>query len=203
MKRLLGLIAFAIICAINLNGQKLVRSIILINGEPYIADLTVNGSVVDRYQKVPDYFNSNLKDEQIIAIAEKKGLISEGNIELYADKLDNDDIPSLNSFRPSFDDISDNKQYIAFSRNRAILNQQAVDQIRNISDAYQSGKVSKVTVNAYHFDTEASRILARNRGNAITDLLVTFGLPETNIEVNMPYGKEDDQLYYVYLSFQP
>lgn len=203
MKRLLVLIAFAIICAINLNGQKLVRSIILINGEPYIADLTVNGSVVDRYQKVPDYFNSNLKDEQIIAIAEKKGLISEGNIELYADKLDNDDIPSLNSFRPSFDDISDNKQYIAFSRNRAILNQQAVDQIRNISDAYQSGKVSKVTVNAYHFDTEASRILARNRGNAITDLLVTFGLPETNIEVNMPYGKEDDQLYYVYLSFQP
>lgn len=185
----------------SVEAQKVIRSIILINGEPYIADLTSNGSVLDRYQKVPEYFTSQLNDEQIIAMAEKKGLISEGTIELYAESLDSEDIPSLSEFRPDIESITASKQYIAFTRNRAILNQKAVDQIRAISDAYQAGNLSSVIINAYHMDTESSRILARNRGNAITDLLITFGMPQSNIEINMPYGNQDDQLYYVYLSF--
>lgn len=182
-------------------AQGTVRSIILVNGEPFIADLTVNGSVVAKYQKVPDYFTNGLDDKAIIANAERQGLKSEGSIELYADNLDDAPIPALSEFRSISDDNIDSKQYVAFSRGRAILNRQSVDQIRAISDAYQTGQISEVVINAYHNDTEQSRILAKNRGKAISDLMTTFGMSPTSIQVNMPYGSESDQLYYVYLSF--
>ena len=185
----------------DLIGQNNTRSIILINGEPFIADISVNGSIVAKYQNVPDYFTNNLDDQQIIARAEKKGLLAGGSIELYADNLEDDKIPDINSFKKLSADPADKKQYIAFSRGRAILNRVSVDQIRAISDAYTAKKISSITINAYHKDTEESRILASNRGNAISRLLNTFGVDNNDIQVNMPYGADGDQLYFVYLSF--
>jgi hypothetical protein len=201
MIRPLLLFAIALFTFFDLIGQNNIRSIVLINGEPFIADLSVNGSIVAKYQNVPDYFTNGLDDQQIIALAEKKGLISGGSLELYTDNLDDDKIPDISTFKNISTEPSNNKQYIAFSRGRAILNRVSVDQIRAISDAYTENKISSITINAYHKDTEESRILAANRGNAISRLLSTFGVNSNDIQVNMPYGADGDQLYFVYLSF--
>ncbi len=196
----LRLIAIMSVLTIGiLSGQNDVkRSIILVNGVAHIADLTTNGSIVAQYQAIPNYFDNQLSDEQIIANAETQGLENGGSLELYADNLDTD-VPDITSFRRIDADKANSKQYIAFSRDRALLNRQAVDQIRTISDAYTAGQITQVTINSYHKDDIKSRTLAENRSKAIMDLLSTFGVDKSAIQVNLPYGTEDENLYFVYL----
>ncbi len=176
------------------------RTIVLINGTAHIVDLSTNGSILAQYQSIPDYFNSTKTNEQIIAEYETKGLNNLGQIELYTD-YNQGKMPELSSFKKSEIVLDENKQYIAFSRGRAILNQKAVDQIRLISDAYQRNEIREIIINSYHDDSVRQRILAKNRSKAISDLLNTFGVQSKNIQINMPYGQENNQLYFVYLSF--
>ena len=79
------------------------------------------------------------------------------------------------------------------------LNKKAVDQIRALADSFQNQEINEIIINAYHDDTSRQRLLAENRSMAIKDLLVTFGVNEFQIQRNLPYGNEGDQLYFVYL----
>lgn len=201
MRQFIAFLVFSVF-TISAFAQNAKRAIILVNGTAVVADLASNGSVVQRYQSIPSYFNNNLSDQQIIAQAEASGLRPEGELQLYAESIDEEVIPQLSTFRKTEDFTADGEcQYIAFSRGRALLNQQAVDQVRSIADAYLSGRIAKINISSYHRDSNASRTLAQNRANALVDLLTTFGMSLDAIEVRTPYGIEADHLYHVYLSF--
>lgn len=187
----------------QLEAQDNKRAIILINGTAYVADLAPNGSILHRYQSVPDYFSNGATDQQIIAKAESQGLNSDGSLELYAESLDSELVPDIQTFRRVEDYLAEGEsQYIAFSRDRALLNQKAVDQVRSIADAFVAGRLSRLTIRSFHHDTTKSRTLANNRSKALFDLLTTFGMSASAIDIETPYGAEDDQLYYVYLTFE-
>ena len=189
-------IVFCIFCVYQATSQEVKRSVILINGVAHVADLSTTGSVIAYYQSIPNYFNNPLSDKEIIAQAERIGLSNKGQVELYTN---NPQEPELSKFRRVTEFTSDQRQYIAFSTGRAILNKTAVDQIRDLADLYQNQEISEIIINAYHDDTRRQRLLAENRSKAIRDLLITFGVNEQNIQRNLPYGNEGDQLYFVYL----
>ncbi len=195
MRFVFSLLFLSISC-LTLQSQDVKRAVILINGVAHVADLSNTGSVIAFYQSIPDYFNSSLSDSQIIARVERQGLSTEGKVDLYTNT---EEEPELTDFKRVQEYSVDQKQYISFSRGRAILNKKAVDQIRALADSFQDQEISEIIINAYHDDTARQRLLAENRSKAIKDLLVTFGVTEFQIQRNLPYGNEGDQLYFVYL----
>jgi len=188
-------LVFVLFTVIASSGQQAQRAIILINGIAHIADLSPNGSVIAFYQSLPDYFKSGDSDQAFIARLEQQGLTERGSLDLYADQDD----PLQTNFARVQEYTADEKQYIAFTRGRAILSRDAVSQIKSLADAYRSNEISEVIINAYHDDSQRQKRLALNRSKAIKDLLETFGIPNNHIQRNAPYGDEGDQLYFVYL----
>ncbi len=188
-------LVFVLFTVIASSGQQAQRAIILINGIAHIADLSPNGSVIAFYQSLPDYFKSGDSDQAFIARLEQQGLTERGSLDLYADQDD----PLQTNFERVQEYTADEKQYIAFTRGRAILSRDAVSQIKSLADAYRSNEISEVIINAYHDDSQRQKRLALNRSKAIKDLLETFGIPNNHIQRNAPYGDEGDQLYFVYL----
>ena len=196
MMRKIAPLLFLLLLSSTLLSQDIKRGVILINGVAHVADLSNTGSVIAFYQSIPNYFNTDLSDSQIIARVEQQGLNSEGKVDLYTNS---EDEPKLMDFKRVKEYSVDQKQYISFSRGRAILNKKAVDQIRALADSFQNQEINEIIINAYHDDTSRQRLLAENRSMAIKDLLVTFGVNEFQIQRNLPYGNEGDQLYFVYL----
>ena len=188
-------IVFLLFAVVTASSQQAQRAIILINGIAHIADLSPNGSVIAFYQALPNYFNSNDSDQEFIALLEQQGLKERGSLDLYADRDD----PLQTNFARVQEYAGNEKQYIAFTRERAILSRDAVSQIKSLADAYRSNEISEVIINAYHDDSQRQKRLALNRSKAIKDLLETFGIPTNQIQRNAPYGDEGDQLYFVYL----
>lgn len=194
-------IAFFLIIA-NASAQQAQRTVIMINGKTHLADVAQDGSIIARYQQIPDYFNGTLSDDQVIASIERSGLQSDGQISFYASDLDDNTPPILSSFSYETEVPNSEERFILFSRNRAILNQQAVDKIRSIADQYEVGRLNQITMQAYYSETEASVILARNRTKAIKDLLMTFGMPENQISIETVRGNQDAHPYIVYLTIR-
>jgi outer membrane protein OmpA-like peptidoglycan-associated protein len=188
-------IAIILLAALTAYSQQSQRAIILINGIAHIADLSPNGSVIAFYQSLPDYFKSNDSDQSFIARLEQQGLTEGGSLDLYADQDD----PLQTDFARIKEYSGDERQYIAFTRGRAILSRDAVSQIKSLADAYRSNEIKEVIINAYHDNSQRQKRLALNRSKAIKDLLETFGIPYKQIQRNAPYGDEGDQLYFVYL----
>ena len=188
-------IAFIFFSALTAFSQQSQRAIILINGIAYVADLSPNGSVIAFYQSLPDYFKSRDSDESFIARIEQQGLTEGGSLDLYADQDD----PLQSNFARVEEYSGDEKQYIAFTRGRAILSKDAVNQIKSLANAYRSNDITEVIINAYHDNSQRQKRLALNRSKAIKDLLGAYGVPYSQIQRNAPYGDEGDQLYFVYL----
>ncbi len=174
-------------------SQEPFKAIVLINGDPFIVDLAGNGSILVRYQRVPDYFSSTTSDLAIIDQYSRQGLIAEQGLDFYREQIDS---PSA-----ATTEVMTGEQYIEFSQNRAVLNREAVDQVRAISDAFQEGRFRTVTIVSYHHDTLGSRTLAQNRSKAIADLLNTFGVPLENIIIELPYNARGSDISFVNLRF--
>lgn len=188
----IALIYFLSIAAFSQQSQ---RAIILINGIAHVADLSPTGSVIAFYQSLPDYFDSSDSDQSFIARLEEQGLTEGGSLDLYADQDD----PLKSNFARVKEYSEEEKQYISFTRGRAILSKDAVNQIKSLADAYRSNDINEVIINAYHDNSQRQKRLALNRSKAIKDLLGAYGVPYSQIQRNAPYGDEGDQLYFVYL----
>ena len=187
--------------AFHLHAQNPSKAIVLINGQPFVVELMSDGSIFKKYQGVPKYFSMTSTDEAIIDQLSKQGLIEDSDFSVLRDT---EETPQFGAGPAKIDgiDVLNDQQYISFSLQRAILNRDAVNQVRAIADAYQEGRFARVFINAYHTDSERSRRLARNRANAIADLMETFGVNPSAINVNLPVTLNENALSFVNVAFE-
>lgn len=190
-----------LVFAFHLYAQNPTKAIVLINGQPFVVELMSDGTILKKYQGVPKYFSMAATDEAIIDQLSKQGLIEDSDFSVFRDT---DSVPEFGEGPAEIDgiDVLRDQQFISFSLQRAILNRDAVDQVRTIANAYQEGRFSRVFINAYHTDTERSRRLATNRANAIADLMETFGVKPSAINVNLPVTLNESSLSFVNVGFE-
>jgi len=185
---------------ISTSAQQPFKAIVLINGAPFLVDLAYDGSIAHKFQNVPNYFTQSTTDKEIISQLANQGLIEDDDFSVFQRPTASTTLTS----KPDYVDgvtIFRDRQFISFSLQRAVLNREAVTQVRAIADAYQEKRFEKVMINAYHIDTPESRILARNRANAIADLMETFGVSPGSINVNLPVTLRENNLSFVNISF--
>ncbi len=150
------------------------KAIVLINGDAYLVDLEEDGTIAAMYQKIENYFTTRESHGSILARLTRGERSSSGSIVFYEKEIEPEVSFSNENKLPI---RSGNSQYIGFSPFRALLQTEAVNQIRRIAKEYGRGKISGIHIYSYHNDTYRARALARNRSQAIKDLLSAFGVP--------------------------
>ena len=177
---------------------ELIRTIVLINGLPYMVDVTEEGDILEIYQNVPEYFSSTSGHENLVQQYSKDLKPQIASITFF--EKQEEPVPSF-SEENSQPIILGNNQYIGFSPERAILLAAAVDQIRLISESFQRGEIRNISITSYHIDTYRSRSLARNRASAIKGLLEAFGMPKSLITARNIDVTPDAKLDFLKVEF--
>ena len=196
--RSIALATIVFMCMV-FQSNEIIKAIVLINGEAFLVDVTLNGNIVTTYQKINNYFKTS-ESHQSILTRLSKGERSESGSSIVFYEKESEPIPSFTEENKS-PIAAGNAQYLGFSPRRAILQTAAVDQIRKIADEYQSGRIQSIGITSYHEDSYESRSLARNRSQAIKDLLHAFGVSYDVISEDMPFGGAGVKSDYVRVQF--
>lgn len=141
------------------DGDNLKKTIILINGAPFLVDLDENGKVVYNYLLVSDYFKSDESHENLVEKAEE----------------DYDEEIAMLS----------NSRLIIFDETSALLNEAAIDNIRELANQYNRGILQNINITAGHEETEDDEIKVEDRISAISQLLLDFGVEEGDISADI------------------
>lgn len=175
------------------------KAIVLINGEAYLVDITEKGTITATYQKITNYFQTSESHSSILSrLTEAPRAEGGGRIVFYEKEVEP---PIPFEIENELPIINGNAQYIGFSPLRALLKKEAVDQIRNIARQYQSGVIQTIRITSQHRDSYQSRALARNRAQAIHDLLEAFGVTTSIIVQDIPYAFPGEKTDFVKISF--
>lgn len=201
MKRftmLFAIILFSIL-AMSFQLNDPVKAIVLINGEAYLVDITPKGNITATYQKINNYFSSNESHNALLTRLSKGSREEGSNSIVFYEKESEPIVPfTIENKQPV---SPGNAQYIGFSPRRALLKTDAVNQIRVIAKQYKEGIIQRVHITSNHRDTYESRALARNRAQAIGDLLTAFGLPPSIIEKDNPFAGPGSNTDFVQINF--
>lgn len=198
-RTILALTCTLMLLSFTTNINESDKAIVLINGEAYLVDVNEKGTIITTYQKIENYFSTSESHNSILTRLSMGAIADDGKKIIFYEK-ESEPIPSYSSENNS-PVLSGNAQYIGFSPRRALLKKTAVDQIRKIAKGYESGSITSITVNAFHQDNYESRALARNRANAISGLLIAFGVNESAINTETPYGGPNTKTDYVNVAF--
>jgi len=171
------------------------KAIVLINGEAYLVDLTESGNISATYQKINNYFNSSESHNAILARLSNGSLSENGTSIVFYEKEVEPEVSFAAENKAAI--TPGNAQYVGFSPRRALLQKQAVDQIRAIANQYQNGIIQSISITSHHRDTYESRSLARNRAKAIYDLLGAFGVSTGIIQMDTPYAPPGSKTDFV------
>ena len=174
------------------------KAIVLINGSPYLVDVTEKGNILTIYQEVQNFFTSSASPKSLLASASANAVKQSGGFVFFENE--EEPVPSF-SVENEQPITYGNDQYIGFSPERALLLKKAVDQIRRISEAVGDGTIRQIKITSFHKDTFRSRSLARNRASAIKDLLGAFGVSNAIIDVVQNKGEEGTKFDFVEVSF--
>jgi len=175
MKKLLILLSL-VTCVICASAQSSVRTVVLINGEPYLAEVSTNGDILQRYQKVDNYFSTKESHGSIVSRLSKQAQPTGEPIVLFEKEAE--PVPSYTEENKA-PILTGESQYIGFSPDKAILTKSAVD----------------------HVDSYRSRSLARNRARGIKELLGAFGTTrnKVNFEIrDASFGTKVDFVQVVF-----
>ena len=140
-------------------GENLKKTIILINGAPFLVDINEEGRIIQNYLLVQDYFVSNESHENLVEKAEEE----------YEDE-----IAMLN-----------NSRLIIFDETSALLNEAAIDNIRDLANLYNRGTLQNINITAGHVENEDDGITVDDRINAISQMLEDFGVKEGDISADV------------------
>jgi len=140
-------------------GDNLKKTIILINGAPFLVEVNEEGKVVYNYLPVHDYFVSNESHDNLVEKAEEK----------YEEELA----------------LLSNSRLIIFDETSSLLNESAVDNIRELAKLYNRGVLQNINITAGHVEKENDEITADDRINAISQLLSDFGVKEGDISADV------------------
>jgi len=156
---LFSLITTTTTYATPINNDKLFKTIILINGAPFLVELDNEGNVIHNYIMVSDYFNSSESHEDLISIASNE----------YESE-----IAAMNKSR-----------LIIFNEESSLLNDTAVDNIRDLAKLYSKGLLQNINITAGQVEENDDEGTATFRIDAITQLLQDFGVREGDISANV------------------
>ena len=171
---LVSLIFFASAFNLNANDDRspytlmnkyLIKTIILINGTPFLVDLDEEGDVVRNYVMVADYFES---------LESHESMVSRMSTEYEAEMAH-----------------LQNSRLIIFPEDLALLNDTAVDNIRDVARLYSKGFLQNINITASHDDDNSDEALANYRVDAVYQLLTDFGVEEGDISADMKIYKSD------------
>ncbi|MEE9373300.1 MAG: hypothetical protein V3V00_09630 [Saprospiraceae bacterium] len=146
-------------------GDELKKTIILINGAPFLVDIDHNGKVVNNYLLVHNYFTSNDSHENLVVKAESE----------YEEE-----VAFLNSSR-----------LIIFNETSTLLNEVAVNNIRDLANLYNRGVLQNVNITAGQVSKDIDEPNTESRINAITQLLRDFGVKEGDISADIKLYRSD------------
>jgi len=171
---LVSLIFFASAFNLNANDDRspyalmnkyLIKTIILFNGTPFLVDLDEEGDVVRNYVMVADYFES---------LESHESMVSRMSTEYEAEMAH-----------------LQNSRLIIFPEDLALLNDTAVDNIRDVARLYSKGFLQNINITASHDDDNSDEALANYRVDAVYQLLTDFGVEEGDISADMKIYKSD------------
>lgn len=151
------------------------RTIILIDGDPYLVDLDMDGDLVDAIAPVPDYFVS---EESHLALV---------------DRVSDDYESELANIK---------SRLLIFDEDSALMNQGAVDHVRDLARLYSKGYIDEISIEAAHEDTFKDEALAAYRIATVYQMLKDFGVKEEDIFADMKYYKSDLPNVYVRMNIQ-
>ena len=180
------------------SSPKTITTVVLINGDPVLVDLTEKGDITAIYQSIPEYFTTPKSHESIVAQASAVKPTSRGTLTAYSKETEPTPSYTVENTQPI---TAGADQYIGFSPIRALLLDNAVIQIRKISRSLRSGEISQVAITSYHNEDFRSKALSRNRADAIKDLLIAFGASASSISISSTPRGPDAKIDYVRLTF--
>jgi len=173
--------------------SSLKRTIILINGDPHLVVIDDRGNLVETIQAVPYYFASDLTHEEIVAGLSRQ--LKDENSVFYANNEDRfvskDEI-----------DVAENVELIQFLPQKALLNREAVNRIRQIANEYRKGGIDKISLSIIQKSTNVSRLLTENRMNSVKDLMVAFGVDSTDLLTSIDRREGYDDNPFVRVSYK-
>lgn len=198
MIRSVLLVFFMVIGSVSKGQETPIRTIVLINGKPFMADLTEKGDLIEIFQKVDNYFTTRESHNAMVTRLSKIATPQASQIVFF----EKEEEPVLSFSAENTRPITyGNSQYIGFSPGRALLLKAAVDQIRRISDSYRKGEIQSISVTSFQNPSFRSRSLARNRAKAIRDLLGSFGVPNSVVQTQNIKVTPDAKVDFVQVKF--
>lgn len=174
------------------------KAVVLINGTPYLVDITPDGNITNTYQRINDYFSTPESDASIVSRLSKTAVPTNSKIVFF--EKEEEPIPSFSEENKA-PILTGAEQYIGFSPDRALLQKAGVDQIRKIADGYRTSTINSINVISYHIGNYRSKSLARNRADAIKDLLNAFGVSNSKISTQTVQGGADTKVDFVHVTF--
>jgi hypothetical protein len=141
------------------------KTIILINGTPFLVEMNSDGDILENYAMVPDYFETEENHEIIVA--------------RVSDEYDSEMAMSMTT------------RLIIFDEDQALLNDFAVHHIREVATLYSKGYLQNVNIVASHSSAHDDEALAAYRIETIYQLLKDFGVREGDISADMKIYKSD------------
>lgn len=135
------------------------KTIILINGAPFLVDIDENGKVINNYLLVQDYFISDDSHADLVVKAEEE----------YEEEVA----------------ILNNTRLIIFNESSSLLNEIAVDNIRELATLYNNGVLQNINITAGHVEKENDDATVEDRIGAISQLLHDFGVKEGDISADI------------------
>lgn len=175
-----------------------IKAVVLINGAAHLVDVSRDGNISNVYQRIDNYFTTKEGHASIVKRLSKDAQPDGSQIAFF--NKEEEPLPSFTEENKLPVKI-DGQQYIGFSPGRALLQKAGVDQIRKIAKGYRNGGISAIRIDSYYEDNYRSKSLARNRAQAIKDLLQAFGMPEVNIATSTAQGSIEVKVDFVQLSF--
>lgn len=148
--------------ATSLNDDN--RTIILINGAPFVVNLDQKGDLVETIAWVPEYFASSESHNDIVSRIADDYEVEKNNIK---------------------------SRLLIFEEDKAILDYMAVEHIRDMSRLYSKGYIQSINISAAHTNDFEDEALAANRINVIYQMLKDFGVDDNGITADMKHYKSD------------
>ena len=141
------------------------RTIILINGTPFLVEMDNDGNLLKNISVVSDYFETNESHENLVRKAS----------DVYEEELAR----------------LDNSRLIIFEEENSILNNVAINNIRDLATKYNQGLLQNIRLTAGQTQSLGDESLTGYRVQAIFQMLVDFGVEATDISADFKVYKSE------------
>ncbi len=199
MKTLLILLVFGVSATNAWSQSSTVRSVVLIDGIPFLADISSSGDILQKFQRIDDYFSTQESHNSIVSRLSESPQPAGESIVLF--EKQKEPVPTFTEENKA-PILTGENQYLGFSPDKAILTKSAVDQIRKIADQHQEGQINDIFIISYHLDSYRSRAIARNRARGVKELLGAFGTPRGQVDFEIRDASIGTKIDFVQVSFR-